>query len=103
MPRRARISISCITINRSMESDPIDLVKEQKATQPLWDNVSSPEPSWMMLGASYKGLYSPPGSQSLGNLQDRINLGNTLVDQARADFGLPALSTLPTTNAAGKP
>lgn len=79
------------------------VVKEQKATQPLWDNVSLPDSSWMGVGAFKKGFYSSPGSPSLGNLQDRINFGNTLVDENRAKLGLPALSPLPTIHAVGKP
>lgn len=79
------------------------VVKEQTATQPLWNGISSPNASWMMVGAAAKGFYFQPGSPSLGNLQDRINFGYSLVDRTRANFGLPALPPTTTTNAAGKP
>jgi hypothetical protein len=66
---------------------------EQTTAQPYWSKINNPDFTIIGLGAGARmGLDNLLfGTESIGNLNDRINLGNKLIDKTRQELDMPEL------------
>jgi hypothetical protein len=70
---------------------------EQTTAQPYWEKIEHPNFSFIGAGANvfYRMDNGYKGTQSIGNLQDRLNLGYTIIDSTRREQSLPIFKTDP--------